>query len=318
MRLVTIMEFHLFSKWAIICALLTAATAMAYASNKTIAESVKSMERELSLKIMWQFDLASSVRHTRKIPNDYSLYVSSISPGGTELAWSSYPTPYRGEKVPFLTVESLKEGIQTIEIEGRVAVDSGVSAGAEVIVALAIPLDPHKGRHWELLAIDRRSGVVVHDLSPFVTQFKLGNNVGDIHVSEAGTLVAFGTRDQIQVLEIPSGKTLYAGHGSCSRLSPDGKRLAFVDKDRILIHSFADGSTVRLPVRRVKGVGGWSPDGRFLLAGAWTTPLAFEKRQIIVDTATAEYAVIGKLSEGDYGCAYGWVSLKLLNRFGTK
>lgn len=62
------------------------------------------------------------------------------------------------------------------------------------------------------------------------------------------------------------------------------------------------------------GVGGWSPDGRFLLAGAWTTVLAFEKRQIIVDTTTGEYAVLGKLGEGDYGCEFAWVSVNLLER----
>jgi len=65
--------------------------------------------------------------------------------------------------------------------------------------------------------------------------------------------------------------------------------------------------------KRVKGVGGWSPDGRFLLAGAWIRPmlLASEKRQIIMDAKTGEYTIIGNLSEGDYGDQYEWVSTKL-------
>jgi hypothetical protein len=62
------------------------------------------------------------------------------------------------------------------------------------------------------------------------------------------------------------------------------------------------------------GSGGWSPDGRFLAAGAWTKRLAFDKRQIIVDTTTGEYGVIGKLGEGDYGDQFAWISVKLLER----
>jgi hypothetical protein len=196
---VIIMGLHLLFKGAIIGALLAGVTAMAGASSKKLIESVKAMERELGLKITWHFDLATSIRRTRQIPYNYNLYLSAISPDGTALAWSSYPTTYRGEKVPFLTVESLKEGVQPIQLEGQVAVDSGVSSGAEIIVALAIPLDPLKSRRRELVAIDRRSGVVVRDLTRFVTQFELENDVGIINVSGPGTLVVLGAREQIQV-----------------------------------------------------------------------------------------------------------------------
>lgn len=103
--------------------------------------------------------------------------------------------------------------------------------------------------------------------------------------------------------------------GRFPRLSPDGKRIAFVDDDKLMIHSFADTSTIQLlKGKRVKGLGGWSPDSRFLLASAWTTEFALEKRQTIVDTATGESAVIGKLGEGDYGLYYVWASSKLLTR----
>jgi len=92
-------------------------------------------------------------------------------------------------------------------------------------------------------------------------------------------------------------------------------RLAFVDGNKLMIHSFADASTIQvLKGKRVKGVGGWSPDGRFLLAGVWTTELAFEKRQVIIDVTTGEYAVIGKLGEGDYGTNSAWVSVRLLTQ----
>lgn len=292
---------------------------MATASSEKIIESVKAMERALGMTISWHFDIVASVRRTQEIPENHNLFVSAISPDGTAIAWSAYPNADFGKNIPFLTVKSLKEGIQPVWVEGRVAAGSpALSSGGQVIVTIALPL---QSRRLELLAIDRRSGVVVHDLTRFVTQFEVttdvisGNHVEDISVSGPGTLVGLGTREQIQVLEIPSGKTVYVGPGRFPRLSPDEKRLAFVNKEKIWIHSFSDGSTAQLvDVNRVKGLGGWSPDGRFLLGGAWTTRLAFEKRQIIVDTTTGKYVVIGKLGDGDYGTNYEWVSVKLLTR----
>jgi hypothetical protein len=316
MNMVIVMEFNLLCKGAIIGALLTGATVMTGAFDKTIIERVKAMERELGLAIAPPFGDLSLVPRPSRLNHD--TYIScgtlAISPDGTAIAWCLQPYPYRGEKIPFLTVKSLKEGIQQVSVEGRVAAGRiGLSREGEVIVAMARPPDPHQSTRIELVVIDRRSGVVVHDLTPSVTQFEVGNDVEVISVSGLGTLAALGTREQMQVLDISSGKTVYAGPGRFPRLSPDGKRLAFVHKDKLWIHSFADGSTVRLlKGQRVKGVGGWSPDGRFLLAGAWTAVLAFEKRQIIVDTTADEYAVIGKLGEGDYGDQFAWVSLKLL------
>ncbi len=103
--------------------------------------------------------------------------------------------------------------------------------------------------------------------------------------------------------------------GRFPRLSPDGKRIAFVDNDKLMIYSFTEGSTIQLMKgKRVKGLGGWSPDSRFLLASAWTTEFALAKRQTIVDTTTGEYAVIGSLVEGDYGLYYVWASSRLLMR----
>jgi hypothetical protein len=312
---VVVMDSYLSWKCAIMAALLAGATAMADGSSKTIVESVKQMEQKLGLTLTTPNELLRRVPRTQRIP---ALLPPAISPDGTALAWWSVPLPDRDEKSPLLMVESFKEGRQPVPLEGRIVFHSlGISSGAEVIVATARQLNGMQISPWELLLIDRRSAAAVRDLTQFVTQFKIGNNVEDISVSGPGTIVAISSREpeQIQVLEIPSGKTVNVCDGRFPRLSLDGKRLAFIHKDSLWIHSFADGSMVQLlKGKRVKGVGGWSPDGRFLLAGSWTTELAFEKRQIIVDTTTDEYAVIGKLGEGDYGSRFAWVSTKLLTR----
>jgi WD40 repeat protein len=315
-----VMTFHLLCRRAIMGLLLVGVTGMTGVSDQTIIEAVRAMEQKFGVTITDSSILPDLVRRAQHIPFGYSHHVSTISPDGTAIAWSSYPVPYNGEKVLFLTVQSLKEGIQPVELEGRVALKPALSSGAEVIVTSARPLDPAQSRNRELLAIDRRGGLAVHNLTRFMTQFDLGNSVG-FRVAGTGNLVALEKIDteQIQVLEIPSGKSVYTGQGSFSRLSPDGKRLAFIKEGMIWIYSFADGSTVKLlKGKRVKGLGGWSPDGRYLLAGAYTSMLALVKRQIIVDTTTGKYAVIDKLGEGNYGTTFAWISTKLLEQLAVK
>jgi WD40-like Beta Propeller Repeat len=320
-----VMRFDLHCRFALIGALVLESTAMVGASDKMMIESVRAMERQLGLKIMRYSDIAGSVRPTQQ-PLDTYFGQIEVAPDGTAIALWLKTVPGLDERIPILTVKSLKEGEQQVRVQGLIVASArvfGISSGAEVIVVRALQYPIQRTSRWKLLAIDRRSGVVAQDLTPFVSQLDLENNfesenyLEDVSVSGPGTLVALGTPQQMQVLEIPSGKTIYAGPGRFPRLSPDGKRLAFVNKEMICIHSFGDGSTRRLlKGKRVKGVGGWSPDGRFLLAGAWTRPklLAWEKRQVIVDTTTGEYSVIGTLGEGDYGTHFGWVSVKLLER----
>jgi hypothetical protein len=322
MKVLLAMKLHLVCKRTIIGILLTGATAMAGSSDKAIVESVRAMEKTLGVKIIEPGDLGAKGRPTEQSLGVYVGRVIEVSPDGTAIVWSDgtplakwlKPDSYRGEKTPFFTVESLNEGKQPVWVEApEAAYRLGISAEGKVIVAMALPVEILPTSRWQLLAIDRRSGIVIHDLTRFVTQVDLGPRVEDISVSGPGTLVALGTSEHIQVLEIPSGKSVFSSLGCFPRLSPDGNRLAFVDKDKLWIHSFADGSKIQLlKGKRVKGLGGWSPDGRFVLAGAWTTELAFEKRKIIIDTTTGEYVVIGKLGEGDYGAYLVWASVKLL------
>lgn len=289
---------------------------MAGTSDRAITDAVGAMERELGLTISWHFNLETSIRRTFQVPTSHGLFGPAISPDGTAVAWSEQPVPYQGEKLPFVTVETVTEGKQAVSLEGRIALHAiGISSGGETIVTIARRLDGLQSSPSELLVIDRRSSAIVKDLTSYISEFQIGVNVEHISVSGLGTLVAVGTRQKMQVLEIRSGKTVFAGPGRFPQLSPDGKRLAFVDNDKLLVHSFESDTTSQVVKgTRVKGIGGWSPDGRFLLAGAWTKMLALEKRQIIVDVTKNEYAVIGKLGEGDYGSQYSWVSTKFATR----
>lgn len=326
MKVATAMKLHLLCKRAIIVALLTGATAMAGSSGKAILKSVKTMEQVLGVKMIEPGDLGKRSQPDPPSPDDsYAGSALEVSADGTAVVWSDgtllsrwlKQIPYRDKECPLFTVENLTEGKQPVFVEGlHPAYNLGLSDEGKVVVAMALPLPLLPTTRYKLIAVDRRSGVVIHDLTAFATQIELKAEVYDISVSGPGTLVALGANEKIQVLEIPGGRSVFAGAGWYPHISPDGKRLAFVDgKDKLWIYSFADGSKIQLlKGKPVKGVGGWSPDGRFLLAGAWTTLFAFSKRQIIIDTTTGEYAVIGKLGEGDYGVQYSWISVELVKQ----
>jgi hypothetical protein len=235
----------------------------------------------------------------------------AVSPQGTELCWSAGSGKNDQKIPPFLIVDSQEGGVQPVWLDGQRANGAlGISSGGKVIVVKVVA---RAGRNnWALLALDLRAGTRVHDLSPFLTEFEVPN-IEDISVSGSGTLVALGTQTKVQVLQITTGSSVLTESGWIPKLSPDGQRLAFISRERLHIRSLADGTiTEPLAGTRVMGAGGWSPNGRYLLAGAWTRSLALEKRQIVVDTVTGDYGVLGKLHEGDYGSHAAWISAKFM------
>jgi len=266
------------------------------------------METQLDVRIVTPAELSRGPKS-----NSQETIVKgapAIAPDASALAWWLQPFPQRGGAgTPFLMVERLNEGSHPVWVNGYFATgEFGISSRAEVIVVKA---HPSGQRRLKLLSLNLRNGVTVQDLTPFVTEFELPI-VEQISVSGPGTLVALGSRERIQVLDIASGKRVISCRGRFPRLSPDGARLAFVSENRLIIRPLSDSSIPELVSNaHVMGVGGWSPDGRFLLAGAWTKRFAFEKRQIVFDTVSSQYAEIGKLGEGDYGDAFAWISAKL-------
>jgi hypothetical protein len=238
----------------------------------------------------------------------------AISGDASTVAWWWQHYPNRDpKKDPFVTVKYLDDGTRPIWLDGYEVANHnfGISWRADVIVVSARPLH---GRRRQLLVLDLRKELKVQDLTQFVTEFELPK-LEDISVSGPGTRVAVGSREQIQVLDIPSGKTVYSSPGRFPKLSPDGMRLAFVKQEHLCLRLLSSDTTSELlPGVRVMGVGSWSPDGRYLLGGAWTRRLAFAKRQVVIDSTTGQYAEIGKLGEGDYGDQFAWVSTGLVTQ----
>jgi len=280
-------------------------------SKKEVIAAVNAMESREGLTIFTWDDALHHRWRSARTHRGMTVW-PAISPDANAICWSKEVLSLKNQDGPFITSDTLRDGTRPVLLEDHIAEILVISSGAELIVMGALSRK-HYGER-SLLALDLRSGLVVHDMTPSVTLFAMAT-VSDMSISGSGRLMALSNREQIHVLEILSGNTVYTGPGSFPRLSPDGKRLAFINRERLYIRSLADGATVKLfPGMRVMGAGGWSPDGRFLLAGAWTKLLAFEKRQIVVDTTTKEYGVIDTLGEGDYGEKFKWISTKLMAR----
>ncbi len=279
-------------------------------SDSEISTAVKAMEARDGLTLLTHEDVL--FHRWRGARNEFPGVVLSwpaVAPEGLAICWQDTP---RHPEDPSLIVNSVSDGIRRLRLEGRIPNILGISSGPGIIVAA-----DGRGRSRGpsvLIALDPRSGAV-QDLAQLATHVSPAD-IYDLSVSGPGTLVAIGSLKQIQVLDLSGGSTVYSGPGWMPRLSPDGKKLAFVNEDRLYIRSLVEGTTAELlSGTRVKGVGGWSPDGRFLLAGAWTKRVALEKRQIVLDASTGHYAAIGTLGEGDYGAYPRWISQKLMTRW---
>jgi len=274
------------------------------ASGAELREAVKAMEESQGLTIFTGRDAIFHHWHYARIPKAGMAVWPAISPDASALCWGAESDSL--EDGPFLTVNSLMNGVRTVLLEGQFGGAYAVSSRGDIVVATALL---RKGAGpTKLLMIDFRSGLRIED---FTSKLPLR---GPASISGAGDLVAFDFGG-LQVFEIPGGKSVYQGPGRYPRLSPDGKRLAFIKEERLYIRSLEDESTKEfLPGKQTMGIGGWSPDGRYLLAGSWTRPklLALQKRLVAVDTTSGDYAELGTIGDGDFGLNLRWVSVDLM------
>ena len=80
---------------------------------------------------------------------------------------------------------------------------------------------------------------------------------------------------------------LFRQAGRSAALSPSGSHVAFTDSRLgLAVRDLDKGRDTRLMNWvRIAGIGGWSPDGQFLLAGAYTS-FSMDKRLVLVELAS--------------------------------
>ncbi len=118
--------------------------------------------------------------------------------------------------------------------------------------------------------------------------------------SPDSTRIAFGGGNTINVLEVPSQKTIVAYHQEYPSVytfswSPDGKQIVSIGYDKIHRWDAASGAMLAIYQGYARRVA-WSPDGTCIAAGSKT---AVNKAELgIYDVATGKYTSIGRWNIG--------------------
>jgi hypothetical protein len=235
-----------------------------------------------------------------------------VSPDARVVVWSPKRHGVANfDKLEFLGVTSAKNGTTFVRFPGHWAYAYVSSFEAAKIFAVSVAYQ--SGERW-LLAFSRTSFGPESDLTGLVGTFPLEEVMG-MSVSGLGAIVALGTRDSILVINVPLGRVITTARGWRPSLSPDGEFVAFTTSDHnLVVRKLSSGKDMTLlnGLVRVYGAGAWSPEGRFLLAGAFTSP-SINMRLLGIEVPENRACVLEELGEGDDGSANEWISRKLLS-----
>ena len=170
---------------------------------------------------------------------------------------------------------------------------------------------------YSLVVADTAAARVEHDVTDLVTRFPLARAVR-LGLSGSGNRLVVGSAEWFTVIDLPSRKSVYEARGRYPSLSPDGEFLAFVDQDRrvfLRALSTRSGRILRGRSGSVDGIGAWSPDGRYLLAGVSGT-LSLSKKLVAIDSRTNR--VVDLMPLGDLsGDKCVWVKKSFLSSSST-
>jgi hypothetical protein len=236
----------------------------------------------------------------------------AVAPDGACVAWTdrrSVPyTTEAGEPVIFL-VEDYPRSPRALRFDGGFAAGLAVSSKAGRVALIAAKSG---GTERRLIVLSPATGRIEHDVTALITRFGL-DEVQTLRMSGNGGRLVVGSREAFCVIDLRTRTLIYQGAGRFPRISPQGETLAFVDgKEALWVAKLAGGDPRRLMRGwAVPGVGAWSPDGRFLLAGARTSYYYFDEL-VVIDCANDSFAAIASLGEGNQGPLCTWVKRTLL------
>jgi Tol biopolymer transport system component len=136
-----------------------------------------------------------------------------------------------------------------------------------------------------------------------------------VSLSSHGNMLAVGSNGQFVVVDVLKPEIALAHNGRSPSISPDGQKVAFVDDaGKLAIYSFVDHS-IRSPLSLITdGVGSWSPDGRYLLAGVRKVSF-LQRTLVIVDPIDGDFVDVKKIGD-QRGTRVAWISKRFLEKSG--
>jgi hypothetical protein len=233
----------------------------------------------------------------------------AVAPDGACLAW--IPRRGAGARLSMSPVDLLSVGINNqltrVSCQEWMPVDIAVASGCDK-VALSGVQRLKGGRGLVVF----RSGT---DIDLGESMRSVGSELEKLRFSSDGRRLAISGADVVAVLDVDSGNIVFKGPGRFASISPDGLTLAYIEGFRFIIRHLETGKTKSTAIGwRTYGVGAWSPDGRFVLAGAWVG-WRLQRSLVIVDCTSGDYLEVERLSEGDFGSRYVWIRRELAERF---
>jgi hypothetical protein len=196
---------------------------------------------------------------------DIHWFPAVVSADGEFVAWapkpSKYPPPGSEERV-ILTDGTTAP--MAIHVDGFPSPAIAIASGGQR-VAMALT----KSRTRRLVVIGPAAGYE-RDVTSLVPRLNLGG-IQRIRLSNNGDRLLVGGENTFYLIDVPSSTVLINRDARNPSLSPAGSRVAFPDEVGIAIQGSRANSIERIETGgRIDFVSGWSPNGRFLLAGGVT------------------------------------------------
>lgn len=290
---------------------ITAATQLSCSRGLTsILERVLELETWTGLAVLTRDFWAFTKPHVRVGHLDLNGYcgIMAISSDASKVAWVPLSEVDPEQTQGFRGFVRSEGDEIAFRYKGRIGGALSVSSRLDWIAMTLF--DGHVG---QLLVSSIRTSDVLYDLTRLMEGFTL-TDIMTLRVCDDLSRAIVGTRSEFRVLDLPRQATVFRSTGRFPALSPDGKRLAFVDKyHRLYIRDLNRGISVpTAPGLATYGVGTWSPDGAFLLVGTQSW-LSASKRLSVLDTEGGGYSDLVELGEGDFGNLCCWIKRKLLS-----
>lgn len=152
------------------------------------------------------------------------------------------------------------------------------------------------------------------DLTPGISGFDI-TTADRLRTSEDGNTLLISGGNRWAVFDLRIGNVIRLGAGRSPSLSPDGQNIAYVTDDKKLAVGPVNDKHELLPVgsRTFHGVGSWSPDGKWLLAGATIDPfMIVSVRLVAVETSSGAFVDLLNI-DPDLGGNSLWIDRSLLD-----